>query len=248
MYLKGILLCIFVVTVLADEDVLNTCLDAKYHKSKPSIEDALFSECSSWKDRSCCTNKTAYWSHQSGPENSYNFSYDHCGSMSDKCRRRFFQDNCFYECSPNVGPWIVTEKISYRNQRFKNVPICESSCTAWYDDCKNDLTCKDDWGDGWNWTSGFNTCPENAKCKSFSEIFQNATNFCQRVFVGDFAVVPKDSKEPCLVLWFDSKVNPNDEVARYYAKKKGLCCGARRNQYAAAFLLFALFLWMYLAL
>jgi len=38
----------------------------------------------------------------------YGFNYNHCGpgkEMSDRCRKHFVQDLCFYECSPNVGPW-----------------------------------------------------------------------------------------------------------------------------------------------
>jgi hypothetical protein len=27
--------------------------------------------------------------------------------MSEGCKRHFIQDHCFYECSPNIRPWVV---------------------------------------------------------------------------------------------------------------------------------------------
>ena len=63
-------------------------------------------QCSPWANRSCCTHGTTKDIHgESQP-----FDFDHCigkAPMSEKCRRHFNQDYCFYECSPNVGPWIV---------------------------------------------------------------------------------------------------------------------------------------------
>jgi folate receptor len=40
----------------------------------------------------------------------YGFNYNHCPNrkMSSKCLEHFVQDLCFYECSPNVGPWMQT--------------------------------------------------------------------------------------------------------------------------------------------
>lgn len=64
-------------------------------------------QCTPWKKRSCCTHDTTRNAHHSGL---YNFNYDHCSqkkNMSEECRRHFRQDLCFYECSPNIGPWIV---------------------------------------------------------------------------------------------------------------------------------------------
>lgn len=36
----------------------------------------------------------------------YNFSLVHCGLMMPGCQQHFLQAICFYECSPNLGPWI----------------------------------------------------------------------------------------------------------------------------------------------
>uniref|UniRef100_H2ZLB1 Folate receptor-like domain-containing protein n=1 Tax=Ciona savignyi TaxID=51511 RepID=H2ZLB1_CIOSA len=122
-----------VTSVLSGEEILNVCMDGKHHKATPGPEAELFGTCSPWKDRSCCTNETAFLSHQDGEEGAYGFNYDHCGQkMSDKCRQRFNEDNCFYECSPNMGPWIVDVQSSYRNQKFEDVPLCMSECVDWW--------------------------------------------------------------------------------------------------------------------
>lgn len=36
----------------------------------------------------------------------YNFSLGHCGLMMPDCQKHFVQAVCFYECSPNLGPWL----------------------------------------------------------------------------------------------------------------------------------------------
>lgn len=88
-------------------DILNTCLDGRNHKHIPGPESELFAQCKLWQERSCCTNATAKSLHD--PMH-LNFNFDHCSHikpLSDECRKHFVQDTCFYECSPNVGPWLV---------------------------------------------------------------------------------------------------------------------------------------------
>ena len=51
---------------------------------------------------------------------------------------------------------------------------------------------------------GKNTCPQDAECKKFSEIFTSSTQFCQEVWDGSWSVVPDD--KPCMKLWFDGYV------------------------------------------
>lgn len=70
------------------------------------------SQCTPWEQNACCTANTSEEAHS---DNSYlyNFNWDHCGMMSDKCKQHFIQDTCFYECSPHLGPWIqnVSPKV-----------------------------------------------------------------------------------------------------------------------------------------
>ncbi|KAL7982844.1 hypothetical protein Chor_013450 [Crotalus horridus] len=88
--------------------MLNVCMDAKHQKTKPGPEDKLHKQCSPWKDNACCTLNTTQEAHEDASY-LYNFNWNHCGIMSDRCKKHFIQDTCLYECSPNLGPWI--EKV-----------------------------------------------------------------------------------------------------------------------------------------
>jgi len=196
------------------DELLDFCLDAKYHKMKPGPEDDLHSQCAPWRNHSCCETQTTIDAHYKGL---YNFDYSHCsvrGYMSEKCKKHFVQDLCFYECSPNIGPWVVSVEQSFRKERFMNVPLCHSDCNSWFQDCANDFTCTDNWARNFEWKQRVNHCPVGSSCKTFREIYETAENFCERVWDHSWKVVP--DKEPCMRLWFDpSKGNPNEDVAKW---------------------------------
>jgi len=192
--------------------LLNWCLDGKHHKSRPGPED-LYKQCTPWKRRSCCTPNTTRNAHHSGL---YNFNYDHCShkkNMSEECRRHFVQDLCFYECSPNIGPWTVRGSLKFRNERFYQVPLCQSDCTAWFAACVDDYTCKDNWINNWVWSKQGNRCPVDMECRTFKEMFGTAESFCEKVWDDAWKYTPDD--QPCMKIWFDGeKGNPNDNVAK----------------------------------
>ncbi|GFO25662.1 folate receptor alpha [Plakobranchus ocellatus] len=203
------------------ESYMNICMLGKYHKSSPSPEKGLVSKfCSPWAVRSCCTEETALDIHVNSAW--LNFDWNHCGQLSSRCREYFIMDSCFYSCSPNVGPWLVEDVRKIRKERFKNVPLCEKVCDNWYEACKDDLTCTDEWAKNFNWSTGINTCPHGSACRKFSEVFQNkASTFCEKVF-GSFKVVPEDPNGGgnCFHLWFDPRhPNPNEAVARRRASE-----------------------------
>ena len=56
--------------------------------------------------------------------------------------------------------YFYTQQInSIRNEIFSDVPFCESECNAWWNACKDDLTCVENWGgqaegEGFDWGSG----------------------------------------------------------------------------------------------
>lgn len=196
------------------EDYLNVCMQGKYHKHKPSSEVSLFAHCSPWRKRSCCTEDTTKQLHKTNTW--YNLNWDHCGKMSDMCRGHFLQDLCFYECSPNVGPWLVKVNMKTRKERFYKVPLCRRECERWWNDCKDDFTCIRNWSVGFNWTTGTTTCPTGTSCQKFEHVFHNAIDFCESVWDNSWKVV--SDKEPCMVLWFHgNKDNPNDAVSKQTA-------------------------------
>ncbi|XP_071453822.1 folate receptor beta-like isoform X2 [Hetaerina americana] len=165
--------------------MLNSCLDGMHHKTEPGPEGDLYKQCYPWRDRSCCKYNTTEAAHHAGL---YGFKLDHCtdsAKMSTDCRRHFVQDLCFYECSPNIGPWIVKDSgMKIRKERYFEVPLCQSDCEAWFESCYDDYTCTDNWSRNFNWSNGRNHCPAMSKCRTFGSIYGNAGNFCSKVRFG----------------------------------------------------------------
>lgn len=203
------------------ESYMDICLLGRHHKSSPGPEKGLTAfMCSPWAARSCCTEQTAF--NISADNTWLNFDWNHCKELSPKCREHFIMDSCFYSCSPNVGPWLVEDVRKIRKERFKNVPLCKAECDNWYEACKDDFTCTDEWAENFNWSSGINKCPDGSKCRKFSEVYNNSPSaFCEKVF-GSYKVVPEreDGVENCFYLWFNEKYpNPNEAVARRRASE-----------------------------
>ncbi|KAK2517585.1 olfactory receptor 51Q1-like protein [Columba guinea] len=136
----------------AKDPLLNICMDAKHHKTTPGPEGLLYKQCAPWKDNACCTANTSSEVHKD-QSSLYNFNWNHCGVMPPKCKRHFIQDTCLYECSPNLGPWIEQVDSSWRRERILHVPLCKEDCEEWWEDCKDAVTCKDNWHKGWNWAT-----------------------------------------------------------------------------------------------
>lgn len=168
----------------AQDSLLNICMDAQHHKSKPGPEGQLYGQCVLWKDNACCTANTSIEAHRD-QSYLYGFNWDHCGAMAQRCKRHFIQDTCLYECSPNLGPWIDQTDSSWRRQRILNVPLCREDCEQWWEDCRDASTCKVNWHKGWNWSTGTNQCPRGAMCQKFKYVFPTPA---------DLSVVPPGSE------------------------------------------------------
>ncbi|KAG7470916.1 hypothetical protein MATL_G00118870 [Megalops atlanticus] len=217
--MRTVILVLALVSLAVSQDKLNMCLTAKHHKAKPGPEGQLYKQCSPWKDNACCTANTTEEAHN---DNSYlyNFNWNHCGTMSETCKKHFIQDTCFYECSPHLGPWIQLADDSWRKERILDVPLCREDCESWWNDCKNDFTCKDNWHKGWDWTTGRNECPTGTQCKTFTDIFHTAQNMCETIWSNSYkyTTYTKDSGK-CMQMWFTEVPNPNKKVAEYYLNK-----------------------------
>ncbi|MEE6473351.1 hypothetical protein FKM82_009974, partial [Ascaphus truei] len=176
--------------------------------------------CTPWKDKSCCTVNTSMEAH-ADQSYLYNFNWDHCGIMTPECKKHFIQDTCFFECSPNLGPWVKETSESWRSERIVDAPLCKEDCETWWGDCKLDYTCMENWHKGWNWTTGTNHCPAGSKCRKFSDVFPGAKDFCERVWSNSYRhTTHVRGSGQCLQLWFNAsggQGNPNVRVAQHYA-------------------------------
>ncbi|XP_054663608.1 folate receptor gamma-like isoform X1 [Grus americana] len=203
----------------AQDSLLNICMDAKHHKTEPGPEGQLYGQCALWKENACCTANTSLEAHQD-QSYLYNFNWDHCGAMPEKCKRHFIQDTCLYECSPNLGPWIDQADTSWRKERILHVPLCREDCEQWWEDCQDAVTCKVNWHKGWNWTTGTNQCPQGAMCQKFKYVFPTAADLCEQVWSHSYRYTThRRGSGRCIQMWFDpAQGNPNVAVARYYAR------------------------------
>lgn len=201
------------------DSLLNVCMDAKHHKTAPGPEGQLHGQCTPWKDNACCTANTSVQAHQD-QSYLYNFNWDHCGIMPEKCKRHFIQDTCLYECSPNLGPWIKPADSSWRKERILHVPLCLEDCEEWWEDCQNAVTCKVNWHKGWNWTTGINQCPRGTSCQKFRYVFPTPADLCQQIWSHSYRYTTyRRGSGRCIQMWFNpSQGNPNVAVARYYAQ------------------------------
>ncbi|XP_054831057.1 folate receptor alpha-like [Eublepharis macularius] len=211
-----------VLVVAAERDsLLNVCMDAKHHKQAPGREDGLHEQCSPWKDNACCTLNTSHAAHQD-QSYLYNFNWNHCGSMSERCKKHFIQDTCLYECSPNLGPWINQADTSWRQERILNVPLCKEDCEMWWEDCKEDMTCKENWHKGWNWTTGTNQCPRGSMCLAMKFVFPEPKDLCEKIWTNSYQYTTfQKGSGRCIQMWFNStQGNPNVAVAKYYSRAR----------------------------
>ncbi|KAI0984807.1 hypothetical protein GJ496_006254 [Pomphorhynchus laevis] len=112
------------------------CLKGKWHSETPIKHQNLTGECSIYSNYSCCTDELSRNLSTQG----FEIAYGH-----------FMDDLCAYECNPYYHPWIIKDDKYWREERFHKVPLCWTSCLSWYDDCKDDYTCSDNWLQGFNW-------------------------------------------------------------------------------------------------
>ncbi|KAM9319727.1 folate receptor alpha-like [Gastrophryne carolinensis] len=205
----------------AGEQYMDVCMNGKHQKEKPGPEDDLHNQCTPWKKKSCCTANVSEEAHKD-QSFLYNFNWDHCGTMSPECKKHFIQDTCFYECSPNLGPWIQAVDVSWRKERILDVPLCQEDCDTWYKDCSQDYTCLENWHVGWDWTTKTNQCPAGKSCRRLSFIFPSAKDFCEKVWSNSYKYTEyKRGSERCMQMWFEEGNEHNVKAARYYAELKG---------------------------
>ncbi|XP_023932569.1 folate receptor beta [Lingula anatina] len=190
-----------------------------HSKSKPSPEPGL--ECPQYTKKSCC--KAGVTEDFETKENWQNItSYVHCpqkSSLSPMCHKMFFDELCFFLCSPYIGPWIAPathdEPVT---DRFTDVPLCASECNSWWEACKGEYTCHENWYTDFDRDeNGLNICKEGAECRTYEDVYGTAFHFCEIIWDHSFKVVPDEV--PCMKFTFDpSGPDPNEATARMVAE------------------------------
>ena len=93
-------------------------------------------------------------------------------------------------------------------QDVRNVPICMDYCDAWFEACKDDYTCFDNWLESYDAASILTECSAPYTCRTFHEIFKDGKGLCNQLW-GDSYVYSTDM-DNCTVMAFNSNMsNPN---------------------------------------
>ena len=190
------------------------CLTGIYHKDTPGPETAEYKACHAYKAKTCCT---AEFTKQLAPTDIKkigNFSWNNCGSISKKCQTFMKEVECFYQCSPNVGYW----KGQFQGS-FVGVPICSSFCDAWFDSCKDDMTCAKNWITGFDFNQlGENKCKLPKNCSSFADTFKDGMGLCNSMWGASFKYTVSRSPNDCMHLNASSpgEIKKNTLVAEKY--------------------------------
>ena len=93
--------------------------------------------------------------------------------------------------------------------QIQNVPVCADYCDAWFDACKNDRTCVENWLDDFDFAEdGNNSCPDNSTCTTFRERYGNGEGLCSRMWGKAF--IYSTNMDNCTVMAFNNTIsNPN---------------------------------------
>lgn len=87
------------------------------------------------------------------------------------CERYIKNEECFWQCEPNLIKWHVKEGA------LEGVPICAKYCDDWFDACKDDFTCAEDWLSDFNYSSNVYSCPTASKCLKFSKVTSSSSSY-----------------------------------------------------------------------
>ena len=100
-----------------------------------------------------------------------------------------------------------------RKERYYKIPLCQKDCDSWFNACKDDYTCRDNWNKGFKWldttvdnrVTKQNFCPDHVSCETFRKTFKEAKNFCEQVWDDSFEVA--DSNDSRCISFVNNKRN-----------------------------------------
>ena len=95
---------------------------------------------------------------------------------------------------------------------IQHVPVCASYCDRWFEACKNDFTCVENWLVDFDFAeNGNNSCPANSQCVTFEQMYGNGSGLCNRMWGNAFFY--SENAENCTVMSFDpNNDNPNFQL------------------------------------
>ena len=104
--------------------------------------------------------------------------------------------------------------VSRTSPHIQGVPVCADYCDAWFEACKDDMTCVESWWTEFNFEDGSNanSCPDGSTCRTFQDVYRDGEGLCNMIW-GDQLIYSTNS-ENCTVMTFDNSFpNPNFNLA-----------------------------------
>ncbi|CAH1773994.1 unnamed protein product [Owenia fusiformis] len=205
MDLLKVLCCLsFVIVGVYGQESIQ-CLDGPWHKKFSGPEGPDYVECLSWKDNACCLANMTQELLTHKAKNLYDFHWDRCGNLSQACETFIKDEECFYQCEPGLRKF---RHDGPKDGRITKVPVCKSYCDDWFNACKDDMTCVENWMEDFDYTKGENHCPADSTCKTFADMYGNAEGLCNKMWGHAFTYSTDSSN--CMVMSFDpTNGNPN---------------------------------------
>ncbi|CAH1775940.1 unnamed protein product [Owenia fusiformis] len=181
------------------------CLEGPFHKTSPSPEGPDYNECFSWKNKSCCTAEFTQELRANKSVNIYNFHWDHCGPISQPCEQFIKDEECFYQCEPELIKYQHPDPDKKRMAH--KVPICADYCNQWFDACMYDRTCVSNWQSDFHYIDEVYKCPNNTICRTYQDMYRDGRGLCNNMWGQSFYY---EDKGYCMVMKFDPTTgNPN---------------------------------------
>ena len=73
-------------------------------------------------------------------------------------------------CLPSLLSQLQDSGMKIRKERYFNLPLCLDECINWWNSCKDDRTCIENWTRGFDWGTG-NSCKLSIWLESFMKHF-----------------------------------------------------------------------------
>jgi folate receptor len=118
-----------------------------FQKEFPSANNASMSECVPFRKHNCCKPETVINDDALDVEYGPTYKWDRCGPMSPQCQRFFVQEDCMYECDPNIGLYRLyppgDPSAPGNEWVVSGMPIKGDYCDNWFESCQYDAFCGD---------------------------------------------------------------------------------------------------------
>lgn len=150
-----------------------------------NISAASQCTCGSYASASCCTDSYVAAVKSSSAAIYKGWSFDQCGrTMGASCRAYMQAQECSYGCDPRLSADYFAQYDNDPTTTFVPIRLCGSYCDAWFEACKNELTCSSNWQ---TWVidsvqgyvcNASAAAPPMQACKTIGETFGNGLGLC----------------------------------------------------------------------